>query len=63
MVVMECNLEVITYGIPEYATIDDVPLQYQRHTVRVSTRMHRLLGQFIRVILCYHEHHTGKYPF
>ena len=25
---MECNLEVITWGVPEYATIDEVPLRW-----------------------------------
>ena len=56
---MEQNLEAFTTSIPKYVTIDDVPLWYQRHTVGVSARLHRLLGRVIIVVSCYHEHHVG----
>lgn len=62
IVEVERNLEVLTKGIPEYALINEVPLRYQRHIVGVLTRMGQLLNQVIRVVLCYHEHHVGKYP-
>ena len=37
------NLEEIARGVPDYARFDDVPRAYQRHTVGVSNRVHRLL--------------------
>ena len=37
------NLEGLAHGIPGYARLADVPLAYQRHTVGVPTRVHRLL--------------------
>ena len=51
------NLEALTRGIPDYGRLADVPRVYQRHTVGVSTRVHRLLRRVVRVVTCYHEHH------
>ena len=59
IVEVEHNLEALTKGIPEYASIDKVPLQYQRHTIRVSARLHGLLNRVIKDILCNHEQHVG----
>ena len=55
------NLEGIARGIPDYACLADVPLAYQRHTVGVSSRLRRILGQVIRAISRYHEHHCSGY--
>ena len=63
MAEMEHNIEVITRGIPEYATIDDVALPYKRHIVIVFARPCRLLGRVIRVVSCCHEHHADEYTF
>ena len=52
------NLEGLTHGIPKYAQMGDVPCQYQRHTVGVSDRIHRLLTRVVRVVTCYDEHHA-----
>jgi len=38
-----CNLEGLTDGILDYKGIKEVPVEYQRHTVRVAPRVHRLL--------------------
>ena len=51
------NLEGLTQGIPGYARLADVPFTYQRHTVGVPSRIHRLLRRLVRVVTCYHEHH------
>jgi len=51
------NLEGLARGIPDYATLGDMPLAYQRHTVGVPNRVHRLLRRLVRTVLCYHEHH------
>ena len=37
------NLEGIAHGVPDYARLADVPMAYQRHTVGVSSHLHRLL--------------------
>ena len=52
------NLEGIAQGIPDYARLADVPLAYQRHTVGVPSRLHRLLRRLVRAVTCYHEHHA-----
>ena len=52
------NLEGIVHGIPEYARLADVPMAYQRHTVGVPSRLHRLLRRLVRAVTCYHEHHA-----
>ena len=51
------NLEALTRGIPDYGRLADVPRTYQRHTVGVYTRVHRLLRHLVRAVICYHEHH------
>ena len=38
-----CNLEGITHAVSDYARFDDVPRSYQRHTIGVPSRIHRLL--------------------
>ena len=53
------NLEALTRGIPDYGRLADVPRAYQRHTVGVSTRVHRLLRRLVRAVTCYHEHHRA----
>ena len=52
------NLEGITHGIPDYARLADVPMAYQRHTVGVPSRIHRILRRLVRAVTCYHEHHA-----
>ena len=52
------NLEGIARGIPDYARLADVPLAYQRHTVGVPSRLHRLLRRLVHAVACYHEHHA-----
>ena len=52
------NLEGIARGIPDYARLADVPLAYQRHTVGVPSRLHRLRRHLVHVVACYHEHHA-----
>lgn len=44
LIEMECNLDAITRGVPDYATIDEVPMHWQRHTLGVYTRLRRLLS-------------------
>lgn len=44
IVELERNLEALTRGIQEYASINEVPLHYQRHIVGVSARLCQLLG-------------------
>ena len=53
------NLEGIARGIRDYARLVDVPLAYQRHTVGVPSRLHRLLRRLVRAVTCYHEHHAN----
>ena len=52
------NLEGIAHGIPDYARLADVPMAYQRHTVGVPSRIHRILRRLVRAVTCYHEHHA-----
>ena len=52
------NLEGIAQGIPDYARLADVPLAYQRHTVGVPNRLHRILRWLVCAVTCYHEHHA-----
>ena len=52
------NLEGISWGIPNYARLADVPLAYQRHTVGVPSLLHRLLRRLVHAVACYHEHHA-----
>ena len=52
------NLEGIARGILDYAQLADVLMAYQRHTVGVPSRLHRLLRQLVHVVACYHEHHA-----
>lgn len=59
MVEVECNLEALTRGILDYATINEVPLRYQRNTTGVSARLCQMLGQVVRARSCYHKHHVG----
>ena len=52
------NIEGIARGIPDYARLADVPMAYQRHTVGVPIRIHRILRRLVRTVTCYHEHHA-----
>ena len=52
------NLEGISHGVANYARFDDVPRAYQRHTVGVLNRVHRLLRWLVRAVTCYHDHHV-----
>jgi len=52
------NLEGIARGISDYARLADVPMAYQRHTVGVPSRIHRILRRLVRAVTCYHEHHA-----
>ena len=52
------NLEGIAQGIPDYARLVDVPMAYQRHTVGVPNRLHRILRRLVRAVTCYHERHV-----
>jgi len=52
------NLEGISRGIPDSARLADVPMAYQRHTVEVPSRIHRILRRLVRAVTCYHEHHA-----
>ena len=53
---LEENLERLTLDIPD-ASIDDLPLRYQRSTAGVPGRFIRLLCRVARAVMCYHEHH------
>ena len=53
---LEENLERLTLDIPD-ASIDDLPLRYQRPTARVLGHFRRLLCRVAWVVMCYHEHH------
>ena len=53
---LEENLERLTLDIPD-ASIDDLPMRYQRHTAGVLGRFSCLLCRVVRVVMCYHEHH------
>ena len=52
---LEENLERLTIDIPD-ASIDDLPLRYQRPTMGVSGHFSRLLRRAARAVMCYHEH-------
>ena len=52
------NLEGIARGVSDYVRLADVPLAYQRHTVGVPSRLHRLLRRLVRAVACYHEHYA-----
>ena len=53
---LEENLERLTLDIPN-ASIDDLPLRYQRPAAGVPGRFSRLLRRVARALMCYHEHH------
>ena len=53
---LEDKLERLTLDIPD-ASIDDLPLRYQRPTAGVPIRFSRLLRRVARAVMCYHEHH------
>ena len=53
---LEENLERLTLDIP-YASIDDLPLRYQRPTTGVPGQFSRLLRRVVQAVMCYHEHH------
>ena len=53
---LEENLERLTLDISD-ASIDDLPMRYQRPTVRLPSRFSRLLRRVAQVVMCYHEHH------
>ena len=48
---LEENLESLTLDIPD-ASIDDLPLRYQRPTVGVPGRFSRLLHRVARAVTC-----------
>ena len=53
---LEENLDMLTLDIPN-ASIDDLPMRYQRHTVGVLGHFSPLLHRVVQVVICYHEHH------
>ena len=53
---LEENLKRLTLDIPD-ASIDDLPLRYQRPTTGVPGHFSRLLRRVAQAIMCYHEHH------
>ena len=53
---LEEKLESLTLDIPD-ASIDDLPMRYQRPTAGVSSRFSRLLHRVARAVMCYHKHH------
>ena len=53
---LEENLERLTLDIPD-ATIDDLPMRYQRHTAGVPRCFSQLLRRVVWAIMCYHDHH------
>ena len=52
----EENLERLTLDILD-ASIDDLPLRYQRPIVGVPGRFSRLLRRVAQAMMYYHEHH------
>lgn len=50
------NLEGLTDGILDYRGIEEVPVEYQRHIVKVIPRVHRLLRQVAQEVVYYREH-------
>ena len=53
---LEENLERLTLEIPD-ASIDDLPLRYQRPTMGVLGLFSILLCRVSQEVMCYHEHH------
>ena len=53
---LEENLERLTLDILD-ASIDDLPLRYQRATVGVLGCFSRLLHRVAWEVMCYHKHH------
>ena len=53
---IEENLERLTIDIPD-ASIDDLPMRYQRHTTGVPGHFIGLLCRVVQDVICYHEHH------
>ena len=53
---MEENLERLTLDIPD-ASIDDLSMRYQRHTVGAPGCFNRLLRRVVWAVMCHHEHH------
>ena len=53
---LEEHLERLTLDIPN-ASIDDLPLRYQRPTMGVPGRFSRLLCRVAQAMMCSHEHH------
>ena len=53
---LEENMERLNLDIPD-ASIDDLPMRYQRPTVGVPSRFSRLLHRVVWAVMCYHEHH------
>ena len=53
---LEENLERLILDIPN-ASINCLPLRYQRATVGVPGRFSRLLHRVAWAVMCYHEHH------
>jgi hypothetical protein len=54
--VIEKSLEGLTVNIPD-ATMDELPLHYQRHTIGVSTSIGRLLHIGAREVVFYNVKH------
>ena len=53
---LEENLERLTLDIPD-ASIDDLPMRYQRHTAGVLGHFSHFLRRVVQAVICYHEHH------
>ena len=53
---LEENLKRLTLDILD-ASIDDLPMRYQRFTAGVPGCFSRLLRRVARAVMCYHEHH------
>ena len=53
---LEENLERLTLEILD-ASIDDLPMRYQRPIVGVPGQFSRLLCRVTRAMMCYHKHH------
>lgn len=49
------NLEGLMDGIPDYKGIEEVPVEYQIHIVRVTPRIHRLLRRVVQAMVYYRE--------
>ena len=53
---LEENLESLNLDIPD-ASIDDLPLRYQRPIAGVPGHFSRLIRRVAQAVTCYHEHH------